>query len=133
MNREESIALVNELCSECRTVRGFQKEIDDNENLLRELNDTKFVPKRLFPFFRRYLIIGVITLVAMLIPTLMFSGVIFFISFESNLKPVYPMTAIAFLFLINIENRVGRRSGEGMSLTGRMWRKLNITKSAWMN
>ena len=40
MNREESIALVNELCSECRAVRGFQKEIDDNENLLRELNDT---------------------------------------------------------------------------------------------
>ena len=102
MNREESIALVNELCSEYRAVRGLQKEIGDNGNLLRELNDTKFVPKRLFPFFRRYLIIGVITLVVMLIPTLMFSGVIFFISFESNLKPVYPMTAIAILFLINL-------------------------------
>ncbi len=102
MNREESIAFVNELCSEYRAVRGLQKEIDDNGNLLRELNDTKFVPKRLFPFFRRYLIIGVITLVVMLIPTLMFSGVLFFISFESNLKPVYPMTAIAILFLINL-------------------------------
>lgn len=102
MNREESIAFVNELCSEYRAVKGLQKEIDDNEALLRNLNDTKFVPNRLFPFFRRYLITGVITLVVMLIPALIFSGVIFFISFESNLKPVYPITAIAILFFINL-------------------------------
>ena len=41
MNRDESIALVNELCSEYRAVKVLQKKIDENGTLLRELTDTK--------------------------------------------------------------------------------------------
>ena len=102
MNRDESIALVNELCSEYRAVKELQKKIDENGTMLRELNDTKSFPKGLFAFFRRYLVMGLITFAVMLFPTIMLSAVIFFISFESNLKPVYPKIAIAFVISVNI-------------------------------
>lgn len=41
MNRDESITLVNELCSEYRAVKVLQKKMDENGTLLRELTDTK--------------------------------------------------------------------------------------------
>lgn len=44
MNRDESITLVNELCSEYRAVKVLQKKIDENGTLLRELTDTKPLP-----------------------------------------------------------------------------------------
>ena len=102
MNRDESIALVNELCSEYRAVKELQKKIDENGTLLRELNDTKPLPGKLIAFFRRYLVIGGITFIVMLFPTLVLSAVIFFIAFESNLNPIYPKIAIAFVIAVNI-------------------------------
>ena len=102
MNREESIALANELCMEYRAVKEIQKKIDENETLLREFNEAKPEHRKLISFFRRYLLIAGIVFVLMLIPTFVFSFVIFFIAFESNLPAVYPKTAIAILFLINV-------------------------------
>jgi len=101
MNREESIALANELCLEYRAVKEIQKKIDENETLLREYSEAKSEHRRLISFFWRYLLIAGIVFVLMLIPTFLFSVVIFFISFESNLPAVYPQTAIAILFLNN--------------------------------
>ena len=102
MNREESIALTNELCLEYRAVKEIQKKIDENETLLREFNEAKPEHRRLISFFWRYLLIAAIVFIVMLVPTIVLSLLIFFIAFESNLNPVYPQTAIAILFLINV-------------------------------
>ena len=101
MNREESIALANELCLEYRAVKEFQKKIDENETLIREYSKVKSANRRLISFFWRYLLIAGIVFIVMLIPTIVLSSLIFFISFESNLKPIYPQIAIAILFLNN--------------------------------
>lgn len=102
MNREESISLANELCLEYRAVKEIQKKIDENETLLREYNEEKPAHRRLISFFWRYLLIAGIVFMVMLIPTIMFSFAVFFIAFESNMKPVFPQTAIALLFLNNL-------------------------------
>jgi predicted RNase H-like nuclease (RuvC/YqgF family) len=41
MNREESISLANELCSEYKAVQELQKKIDENETLRRLLMSGK--------------------------------------------------------------------------------------------
>ena len=102
MNREESIALANELCLEYRAVKELQKKIDENETLRREYSEAKPAHRGLISFFWRYLLIAGIVFLVMLFPTIVLSAGIFFIAFESNLKPIYPQTAIAILFLINI-------------------------------
>ena len=101
MNRDESIALVNEICSEYRAVKELQKKIDENGMLIRELADSKPLTGKLIAFFWRYLLFGGIAFTVMLFPTAMLSFVIFFIAFESNLKPIYPQIAIGFLILNN--------------------------------
>ena len=102
MNREESIALANELCLDYRAVKEIQKKIDENETLLSEYNEANPEHRRLISFFWRYLLIAGIIFLVMLIPTFVISFVIFFIAFESNLPAVYPKAAIAILFLINV-------------------------------
>ena len=42
MNRDESIALVNEICSEYRAVKELQKKIDENGMLIRELAGSSY-------------------------------------------------------------------------------------------
>lgn len=101
MNREESIALANELCTEYRTIKGLQRQIGDNETLLRELSQAKPAHRKLISFFWRYLMVAGIVFIVMLIPSVILSMMIFFIAFESNLKPIIPQTAIAIVWLIN--------------------------------
>lgn len=101
MNREESIALANELCIEYRAIKGLQKQIGDNETLLRELSEAKPAHRKLISFFWRYLMVAGIVFMVMLIPSVILSMMIFFIAFESNLKPIIPQTAIAIVWLIN--------------------------------
>ena len=101
MNREESIALANELCIEYRAIKGLQKQIGDNETLLRELSQAKPAHRKLISFFWRYLMVAGIVFMVMLIPSVILSMMIFFIAFESNLKPIIPQTAIAIVWLIN--------------------------------
>lgn len=102
MNREESIALVNGLCSEYRAIEGLQKEIDGNETLIREHIDAKPARKGLFGFFRRYLVYGGIAFAVLFVPITILAILVFTISFESNLNSLFPHIIIIVLLFILI-------------------------------